>query len=136
MKKGTLHIALAAAIMGLGATSAKAETPVLGPSNNTVELRVVNNNASIVRVYLVDANGKIYRLGRVAQSDFRILQIPGDIAAKGDVQIRIFPEEPVMSLMGESDGIHTRGLDLKLGDAVNLFVETNLNDSQVEINRG
>jgi len=137
MKKGTLHVAVAAAaLMGLGATSAKAETPVLGPSNNTVDLRVVNNNASKVRVYLVDANGKMYRLGQVAQSDFRIMQIPGDIAAKGDVQIRIFPDEPVWSLRGDAEGIRTQTLELKLGDAVNLFVETNLDDSLVEIHRG
>lgn len=96
MKKGTLHVALAAAIMGLGATSAKAETPAAGPSNNTVELRVINNNASTVRVYVMDASGRLHRLGRVSSSDFKILQIPGE----------------------------------------NLFVETNLDESQVEIAKG
>jgi len=137
MKKGTLQIAVAAAaLMALGATSAKAEPPVLGPANNTVDLRVVNNHATTVRVYLVDANGKTYSLGRVAEADFRIMQIPGDVAAKGDVQIRVFPDEPLGSLSGASDGICTGDLTLKLGDAVNLFVETNLGQSQVEIHRG
>lgn len=136
MKKGTLHVAVAAAALMLGATSAKAEPPVLGPANNTVDLRVVNNHATTVRVYLVDANGKTYSLGRVAEADFRIMQIPGDVTAKGDVQIRIFPDEPLGSLAGNSDGISTRDLTLKLGDAVNLFVETNLDESQVEVHRG
>ncbi len=137
MKKGTLHVAVAAAaLLGLGATPAKAEPPVLGPATNTVDLRVVNNNASMVRVYLVDADGKMHRLGRVPQADFRILQIPGDLTAKGSVQIRIFPDEPAWSLVGDSDGIRTRDLTLKLGDAVNMFVEVNLDESQVEIHRG
>ncbi len=137
MKKGTLHVAVAtAALMVLGASSVKAAPPALGPSNNTVDLRIVNNHASMVRVLLVDAEGKTYPLGRVPQADFRVVQISGDITAKGDVEIRIFPDEPVMSLVGDADGIHTNGLALKLGDAVNMFVETNLEDSQVEIQRG
>lgn len=136
MKKGTLHIALAMALLGMGAPAAKAETPVVGPANNTVELRVVNNNASTVRVFVRDAEGRFHRLGKVSRSDFRILEIPGDMAAKGDLEIRVVPDEPVWSLAGPADGIHTQGLSLKLGDAVNLFLETDLEDSQVEINKG
>lgn len=136
MRKGTLNIAVAAALLGLGATAAKAETPVAGPASNTIEIRVVNNNASTVRVYAVDASGRMYRLGRVASSDFKILQISGDVAAKGDVQIKVFPDEPVWSLRGDADGIRTNGLKLELGDAVNMFLETNLDESQVEIAKG
>jgi hypothetical protein len=136
MMKGTLHVALAAALLGLGATSAKAETPVAGPANNTIDLRVVNNNASMVRVYVVDASGKLHQLGRVSRSDFKILEIPGALIAKGDVQIKVFPDEPVWSLQGGADGIRTRSLSLKLGDAVNLFLETNLDQSVVEIAKG
>ncbi len=136
MKKGTLLVAVAAALAGLGATSAKADTPVLGPSTNTVELRVVNNHASRVMVYVQDAQGRLHSLGRVASADFKILQIPGQITAMGDVQIKIFPSEPVWSLLGDAAGVGTRGISLKLGDAVNMFVETNLYESQVEIQRG
>ena len=136
MRKGTLMVAVAAALLGLGATSAKADTPVLGPSTNTVELRVVNNHASRVMVYVQDSRGKLHSLGRVASADFEILQIPGEIAAMGDVQIKIFPSEPVWSLLGDDAGVATRGIALRLGDAVNMFVETNLYESQVEIQRG
>lgn len=137
MKKGTLHIAVAAAaLLGLGATSVKAETPVVGPSNNTVELRVVNNNASIMRVYVQDANGRLHQLGRVSASDFKILEIPGNITAMGEVRIKLLPSEPVWSMFGSSDGVRTRDLSLKLGDAVNVFVETNLDETQVEIEKG
>ena len=136
MRKGTLHAAVAVALLGLGATSVKAETPAAGPANNTVELRVVNHGTAAVRVYVVDASGKLHGLGRVWTDDFKVLEIPGDIAAKGDVQIRVFPDRPLGSLQGEADGIETRSLSLKLGDAVNLYVESRIDASQVEVAKG
>jgi hypothetical protein len=136
MRKGTLVTAVAAALLGLGATSAKAEPPVLGPANNTVDLRVVNNHASPITVYVQDAKGRPHYLGRVGTSDFKILEIPGNITAMGDVKIQVFPWEPAWSLLGETAGVATNGLPLKLGDAVNIFVETNLAETQVEFEKG
>jgi hypothetical protein len=136
MRKGTLVVAAAAALLGLSATSAKAEPPVLGPANNTVDLRVVNNHASPVTVYVKDAHGRPHYLGRIASSDFKILEIPGRIAAMGDVKVEVFPWEPVWSLMGEAAGVITNPLPLRIGDAVNIFVETNLLKTQVELERG
>lgn len=136
MRKGTLQFAMAAALLGLGANTVKAETPVAGPSNNTVELRVVNNNAAVVRVFVQDARGGVHQLGRVAGSDFGILEIPGALVAQGDVTIRVYPSEPTGSLLGEQDGIRTKGMTLKLGDAVHLFLEPQLSRSQVEVQRG
>lgn len=136
MRKGTLVAAVATALLGPGATSVEAAPPALGPSTNTVEVRVVNNHASRVLVYVQDARGRLHSLGRVAPDDFKILQIPGKIAARGEVQIRIFPSEPAWSLMGEGAGVATHHLSLKLGDAVNVFVETDLLDTQVEIEKG
>lgn len=137
MRKGTLHVAMAtAALLAVGAAGLKAETPVVGPSNNTVELRVVNHHAAVVQVYVQDARGRIHALGRVASADFGILQIPGTLTAMGEVEIKIYPSEPVGSLMGGPDGIRTQKMNLKLGDAVNLFVETSLTASQVEVERG
>ncbi len=138
MRKGTLHAAVAVsiALLSLGAISAKAETPAAGPGNNTVELRVVNRGAAAVRVYVVDATGKLHGLGRVWTDDFKVLEISGDIATKGDLQIRVFPDEPVGSLQGEADGIETRLLSLKLGDAMNLYVESHITESQVEVAKG
>ena len=135
MRKGTLVTAVAAALLGLGATSAKAEPPVLGPANNTVDLRVVNNHASPVTVYVQDARGRPHYLGRVGSSDFKILEIPGRFTAMGDVKIQVFPWEPAWSLLGEAAGVATNGLPLKLGDAVNVFVETDLAMTQVEIEK-
>jgi hypothetical protein len=134
MRKGTLVAAVTVALLGLGATSANAE-PVMGPANNTVDLRVVNNHASPVTVYVQDAKGRPHYLGRVATSDFKVLEIPGDIAAMGDVKIQVYPWEPAWSLLGESAGVATKLLPLRIGDAVNIFVETNLLATQVELEK-
>jgi len=131
MKTGTLRIAVATAILALGATAAKAETT--GPANNTLEIRVINNNASVVRVYVQDANGRMRSLGLVGRSDFKIMEVPQQIAEMGAFEIKVFPDEPVWSLAGDPAGVRTRPLDLKLGDAVNFWVETALTDSHLEI---
>ena len=136
MRKGTLHLAIATGLLALGATSAKAESPVLGPANNTLEIRVINNNASPVRVYVQDAQGRMHNMGTVARSDFRIMEIPGELTALGAVQLKIVPNEPVWSLAGEAAGVSTRDLTLRIGDAVNFWVETDLTDSTVEILKG
>lgn len=129
-KTGALGIAVATAIMAVGASAAKAET---GPANNTLEIRVINNNASVVRVYVQDANGRMRALGRVGRSDFKIMEVPAQIADMGAFEIKVIPDEPVWSLLGEPDGVRTRPLELKLGDAVNFWVETALTDSHLEI---
>ena len=135
MRKGTLVAAVTVALLsGLGVTSANAE-PVLGPANNTVNLRVVNKHASPVTVYVQDARGRPHYLGRVATSDFKILEIPGDIAAMGDVKIQVYLWVPVWSLMGKSAGVVTSKFPLEIGDAVNVFVETDLLATQVERER-
>jgi len=136
MKKGTLHLAIAAGMLALGANSAKAETPVLGPANNTLEIRVINNNASPVRVFVQDAKGKLHRMGTVASVDFKIVEIPGEITELGPVQLKLVPNEPVWSFAGDPDGVRTNDLDLHIGDAVNFWVETNLTDSKGEIIKG
>ena len=136
MRKGTLHLAIAAGLLAVGANSAKAETPILGPANNTLEIRVINNNASPMRVYVQDANGRLHRMGTVASTDFKIVEVPGEITALGAVQLKLVPNEPVWSFAGEPEGVSTRDLKLKIGDAVNLWVETNLTDSKVEIVKG
>lgn len=136
MKRGALNVAAAAALVGWGAPSAKAATPVVGPASNTVELRVVNNHAAPVQVYVRDARGKLHRLGRVQHSGFKVLQIPGDLTATGDVQIRIYPDLPPWSPLATDDGVRTRSLELELDDSVSLFVETDLADSRFQVERG
>ena len=129
MKTGMLRIAMAAALMAGSTGALKAE----GPANNTLEVRVINNNASVVRVYVQDAKGRLHQLGRVGRADFKIMEVPKAIADMGAFQIRVFPSEPVWSLMGDDHGVRTNALSLKLGDAVNFWVETDMAASKLEV---
>lgn len=132
--KGALRVALAGAFLALGAATAKAETP--GPANNTLEIRVINNHASVVHVYVEDANGRMRSLGRVGRSDFKIMEVDKSIADMGAFEIKVFPDEPAWSLLGAPEGVRTHPLDLTLGDAVNFWVETAMADSHLEVIKG
>ena len=133
MRKGTLVTAVAAvALMGVGATSAKAAPPVLGPARNTVDVRVVNRNASTINVYVKDVDGQAHYIGRVAPLGFGVLEIPGSITAKGDVKIQFFPTEPARSLFGADAGVVTSAVPLKMGDALNVFLGQNLLNTKVQ----
>jgi len=137
MKKGTLVAAVAAvALMGVGASSAKAEPPVLGPRNNTVDMRVVNNYPWAVSVYVQDAHGRTHYMGQVRSSELKILEIPGAFAAMGDVSIEIFPSTPARSFFDENPGVKTSKIPLKIGDAVNVVVESSLLKTRVEHEKG
>jgi hypothetical protein len=127
-------VALASAFLALGAATAKAETP--GPADNTLEIRVINNHASVVHVYVEDANGRMRSLGRVGRSDFKIMEVDKSIADMGAFKIKVFPDEPAWSLLGAPDGVRTYPLDLTLGDAVNFWVETAMVDSHLEVIKG
>lgn len=133
--RGMLRVAVATAFLAVGAGTALAET-YEGPGKNTLEIRLINNNASVVRVMVQDAKGRIHQLGRVAPTDFGILEVARAITDLGSFRIAIYPAEPVGSLQGEADGVRTRGLDLTIGDAVNFWVEPNMTDSKVELIEG
>ncbi|HKJ01648.1 MAG TPA: hypothetical protein VJ997_04315 [Longimicrobiales bacterium] len=138
MKKGTLHLAVAAGLLALGANSVEAETPVTAPAS-TLEVRVINNNASPVQVYVRDGMGKLHRMAMVASADVRIVEIPSEITGLGALQLKIVPSQPVWSYAGGGDpmyAIRTHDLDLKSGEAVNFWVEDHLPDSRVEIVKG
>ncbi len=133
MMRGTLRIAVATAFLALGAATVKAETP--GPESNALEIRVLNNYTSVVRVYVEDVFGRMTTLGRVDRSEFKVLTVPEGLTRRGAVEIKIFPDEPVWSPAAVPDGIRTLPLNLKMGDVVNFWVETNLTDSHLEIVR-
>jgi hypothetical protein len=134
-RMGLLRIALAGCFLALAAPAAQAAQPT-APDGRGVEVRVINNNAAVMRVYVEDAKGSWHHLGRVARSDFKILEVPDEIVAMGGVQIRLIPSEPVWSFQGEPDGVRTRYLYIATGDALNVWVENDLLDTYVEIIRG
>lgn len=134
MMRGTLRVAMAAALLtAAGAASAMAETPE--PARNTLEIRVINNHSSVVRVYVEDAAGRMRSLGRVNRADVEVLTLPEDVTDLGAVQIKVFSDEPVWSPRAVEDGVRTMPLNLKAGDVVTFWVETELTDSYLQIDR-
>ena len=134
MTKGTLSVALAACLVAFNAGTAKAETEPVAPADH--EIRVVNRHATTVRVYVQDANGGLYLLGKVGASDFKIMTVPAKLAAMGAVQIKVYPVAPFEALSRGVDGIQSRNIELRDYDALNMYVECDLHRSVVEIARG
>jgi len=134
MRKGTLSVALAVCLAALNAGTASAQTQSAAPADH--ELRVVNGYGTTVRVYVQDAKGGLYMLGRVAASDFKIMKVPAALTAKGMVHIEVYPVPPFEALTPATDGIATRSIELNGRDAVNMYVEPDLLRSVVEIANG
>lgn len=132
MMKGTLRILAATAVLALGVNTAEAaKTPA-----DTHEIRVINNHAVSVQVYLEDADGHLHDLGRVDDSEFRVLEIDAAIATLGDFRLKIYPEAPPGSLTDRTTGIRSVDLRLGDGDAVNVHLGRELTRSQIEVTRG
>jgi hypothetical protein len=134
MRKGTLSVALAACLAAFNVGAVSAQTPAGAPVDH--EIRVVNGYGTTVRVYVRDVDGGVYMLGRVAASDFKIMKVPAALTAKGTVHIEVYPVPPFEALTRATDGIATRSIELTGSSAVNMYVESDLLRSVVEIAKG
>ena len=133
---GMYRVALLMGMVAFSAASAEA-AQLNGPGDDTDhEIRVVNNFWSPVRVYVQDANGRLHLLGRVARGKFKVLEVSNEIAETSQVRLKVYPNDPVWSLVGNSDGIRTKELDLQDGDAVTVWLETDLTQSMIEVQKG
>jgi hypothetical protein len=133
MKTRTLGAALAAGFLAMGAASVQAQTP--SRDGTTIEVRVVNNYASAVCVYVTDRFGRNESLGWVNRSDARTLTVPAKMTKLGPVHIRVFSAQPVWSPRVEPEAVETRGLNLRPGDVVNFWLQNALVDSYIQIVR-
>ena len=134
--KGMCRVALMMGLVAFSAASVEA-AQLKGPADDaTHEVRVVNNYQSPVLVYVQDANGRLHLLGRVARGKFKVLEVSSEIADMGDLRLKVYPNEPVGSLIGNTNGIKTRELSLQDGDAVVMWLETDLTQSMIEVQKG
>lgn len=133
MMTNTLRTALTTALVAMGAASAQAQTP--GSVGNELEIRVINNYASAVRVYAEDSFGRTKSLGWVNHSDAKTLTLPTEMTKLGPVDIKVFSDRPVLSPRAVPDGVRTMPLNLRPGDAVSLWLQTDLTDSWIQVVR-
>ena len=134
--KGMFRVALMTGLVTLGATSADAAEIGNPDTEETHEVRVVNNFHSPVRILAEDAEGRRHDLGRVARGSFKVLELSAEIAEMGDVRIRVYPSEPAGSLSGNTDGIKTVPLEIEDGEAVTMWLETDLTQSMIQVEKG
>ena len=131
MMKGTLRILAAAAVLAMGADRAEAAT---GPTDDH-EIRVVNHYAVSVQVFLEDAEGRLHDLGRVRDSEFKVLAIDAETASLGEFRLKIFPDTSLGALTA-APGIRSVTLELGDGDSVNVYLGDELARSQIEVTHG
>ncbi len=142
----TFRVALTMGLMAMSAPAvAAAEIPAApdevaaeipaAPDEVTTEIYVVNNHLHAVRVYLEDAEGKLHRIGRLARGDLKAFQVPAELAAQ-QVRVKVFPATPVWASPSDDYGVKTSLLDPSRDRQVRVWLEPDLSQSIVEVDRG
>ena len=54
----------------------------------------------------------------------------------GELQLKVYPKTPSWSLVGNEDGIRTKDMRLDKGAAVTLYLETDLTQSTMQVEKG
>ena len=120
-------------MMGLVAVSAGSVQATEVRGDDDAAVYVVNNHLTDVRVYAEDANGRLHNLGRVARGQLRNLDVPEGIS--GQYRIKVFPAGPG-STAADDYGIKTNPLDAETDQEVRIWLEADLSQTIVEIQRG
>ncbi len=125
----------AALVLALALGTA-APVAAVGPDEpDPTEIYVMNNHLSDVRVFAEDADGRLHSLGRVARGALRSIDVPESVAADG-YRIKVFPASPVWSPIADEWGIKTSVLHSERDLRVTMWLEADLAQSLVEIERG
>lgn len=133
--KGLFRVALMAGLVAVSASSVQATE--IGPDDERydTDIHVVNNHLTVVRVYAEDANGRLHNLGRVARGQLRSFDVPADVAG-AEFRIKVYPAPPAGTPASEDYGIKTHPLDSVTDSQVRIWLEADLAESLVEIERG
>jgi hypothetical protein len=127
-----------AVTLGLIATSvgslraAEITEPVPALTN---QIYVMNNHLAPVRVFAEDVSGKLHALGRVPRGQLRTFEVPSDVAAHG-FRVKVFPSNPLWLSPVDDYGVKTGVLDFDTDHQITIWLETDLSQSKVEIDRG
>lgn len=129
--KGTFRVLAAVGVLAVGVNTAEAAT---SPTKH--EVRVINDHAAPVEIYLEDAQGRLHALGRVDDAEFKVLEVDDEVTALGEFRLKIFPEARMGTMVDASSGIRSVELKLEDGDAVNVWLGNELTRSQIEVTKG
>jgi hypothetical protein len=135
MMKGMKRVALSMVLAAAAAAPLSAAPTVEPGVENDTEIYVVNNHLVDVRVYVEDAEGKLHNIGRVPRGALRNIQVPAECVGS-DYRIKIFPTSPVWSSVPDDYGVKTNPLNNERDHQVTVWLEADLTQSLVEIDRG
>lgn len=127
-----------AVLMGLVAVTA---VPVQAAQSHgatdeaETEIFVINNHLVAVRVFAEDANGRLYRLGRVSRGNLESFEIPDEVSGE-NFRIKVIPANPLWAPGQDDYGVKTNPLDIQRDRQVRVWLEADLASSVVEIERG
>jgi hypothetical protein len=129
-----LRVALTLGLLAVPASTAEAAaySDAVGVFSN--EVHVVNNYQGTVRVYAEDAFGRLHRLGRVQQGQIVTFEIPATVT-EHHFRIKVFPTE-FDDLREDDFGVKTNPLDAESISMLTIWVEADLTQSKVEVDRG
>ena len=137
-------VMVALSITASAATTARATT---NDDDHSVTVLVQNNNLRAVTVYAVTSDGKLKKLGWVAgrpdrrdrygSVGTRVLEVSSSLLQDGrKLQLKVFyPNRPEGGLAGsltiENPGIKTSAFAVEPGAVIGLWIDADLNRSQV-----
>jgi len=132
--RGMYRVALMLGLVAASAVNVEA-AEYQGFDEITTEIYVMNNHLADVRVYAEDAAGRLHSLGRVARGDMRSFEVPQDLADE-EFRIKVFPSAPAWSPVSGDLGVKTNPLVAERDHQVRVWLEADLAQSIIEIDRG
>lgn len=133
--KRALEVAVLTGLIAFGATSVEGAEPVGDGDAVGPRIVVVNESVTPVRVYVEDADGRQYELGRLERGRTKAFEAPGQVVERGDFRLRVDPGYYAQRVP-DPDKIATRALDVRENETVILWLERDLSRSTVEIRAG
>ena len=133
--KGMYRVALMLGLVGASVADIQAAEHRGSDDEITTEIYVMNNYLSDVRVFAEDAEGRLHRLGRVMRGDLGTFEVPEQLADE-EFRIKIYPSTPAWSPISDDFGVKTNAFVADRDHQVRLWLEADLSQSIVEIDRG
>ena len=132
--KGMYRVALMLGLVAASAVNVEA-AEYQGSDEITTAIYVMNNHLADVRVFAEDADGRLHNLGRVARGDLGTFEVPAELADE-EFRIKVYPSTPAWSPISDDFGVKTNPLAAERDHEVRLWLEADLTQSIVEIDRG
>lgn len=122
-------------LVAFNAASVEAATPSQPTDAVTHQIVVVNGSVIPVHVFVEDAEGRRYELGRLERGETRMFEAPADVVQEGDFRVRVHPGYYSQRYQDPAK-ITTASLNIGDDETVILWLDRELSRSKVEVRHG